>query len=440
MPRIARTPQAQPNMLDRPVEIEMTTPPAAFRPSVLLSHPTGNQNVRNALRSLVEHEMLAEFWTSIQWNAESGWNRLLPPGVKAQLARRSFPEASAGQVKTLPWREIVRLGARSTPLEPILSAQGRPFSSFGMYRHFDRRVARRLAELRPNAVYTYETAARQSFRQAKRCGITTIYEKDSSYWKWANRLFAEEAERNPHLAGLLCSLDDSRAHLEWKEEELQLADHIVVPSEHVRHSLRGVVAEEKILVLGFGAPGIRPRTKFNVDASRPLKVLFVGHLGQHKGIGYLLDAMDMLGSQAELTLVGGRLRPNARVDEACRRWRWHGTMPHNQVLDLMQESDVLVLPSLSDAFGLVVTEALACGLPVIVTPNTGASEMIRDGREGFIVPVCRADAIAARLETLHRNREMLVEMSLRAQRTAAEMSWENYRDRWAGAVRSLAWR
>ena len=126
----------------------------------------------------------------------------------------------------------------------------------------------------------------------------------------------------------------------------------------------------------------------SADPGRPLQVLFVGLLAQHKGIGYLLDAIDRLGSQVELTLVGRRFHANPRVDEACRRWRWFETLPHSEVLDLMMEADVLVLPSLSEGFGLVVTEALACGLPVIVTPNVGASDLVRDGREGFVVPVC----------------------------------------------------
>ncbi len=408
-------------------------------PTVLLSHPTGNQNVRNVLRSLVEHEMLAEFWTSISWDPLSRWNRLISDDVKAQLARRSFCGVPARKVRTLPWREIVRLGARSTPLEKILCARDRPFSSFGMYRHFDRRVAHRLTEIRPNVVYTYETAANQTFANARKLGITTIYEKDSSYWKWVNALFAEEAERNPEFANLLGSLDDSVRHLEWKEEELRLADHVIVPSELVRSSLAGVVPDERIHVLPFGAPEIRPLTQFNLDSSHPLKVLFVGNLGQHKGIGYLLEAMDMVGTQVELTLVGRRIRPNARVDEACRHWRWHESLPHAQVLDAMQQADVLVLPSLSEGCALVVLEALACGLPVIVTPNTGSLAFVCDRREGFVVPICNAQAIAERLEVLHRDREMLAEMSRRAQVTAAENSWENYRASLASAVRRLAW-
>jgi starch synthase len=199
------------------------------------------------------------------------------------------------------------------------------------------------------------------------------------------------------------------------------------------------VPDEKIRVITYGAPEVKPRAQRNLDATRPLKVLFVGNLGQHKGIGYLLKAMDMLGGRAELTLVGRRLHPNPKVDEACRRWRWHENLPHAQVLDAMQQADVLVLPSLSEGCALVVLEALACGLPVVVTPNTGSLAFVRDGREGFVVPICQAEAIAERLEVLHQDRELLSEMSRWAQATAAENSWENYRADLAGLVRSLAW-
>jgi glycosyltransferase involved in cell wall biosynthesis len=127
------------------------------------------------------------------------------------------------------------------------------------------------------------------------------------------------------------------------------------------------------------------------------------------------------------------------VDEACSRWRWFETVPHQRVLEIMIESDVLVLPSLGEGFGLVVTEALACGLAVIVTPNVGASDLICDGREGFVIPVCSAEAIADRLNALNSDRELLAHLSHNAQLTAARQSWEVYRETWAEAVRAASW-
>ena len=416
----------------------MTRACGTVSPAVVLSHPTGNQNVRNALKSLVERDMLAEFWTTISWNAESPWNRLLPSSVRAQLKRRAFEGTPSSRVRCVPWREIVRLSAWSSPLTTLLCSGERPFSVIGMYRHFDGKVARNLRKSNGDAVYAYEGGALQTFREAARLGMVTIHEQPSSYWYWARKLLAEEAERNREFAGLLPTLRDSIGHLEWKDEELSLADYVFVPSEHVRRTLAGAVPDEKIRVVSYGAPPVRARKPISLESGKPLQILFVGALAQHKGIGYLLDAVEALGSQAELTLIGRRFRANNRVDAACRRWRWYESLPHAEVLNLMGEADVLVLPSLTEGCALVVLEALACGLPVIVTPNTGSLEFVQDGCEGFVVPICCSDAIAERLNILNRDRELLAEMSRNAHAKAVEKSWENYRAKWIDTLKAVS--
>jgi starch synthase len=412
---------------------------ATKKPAVLISHPTGNQNLRNALRSLAENEMLAEFWTTIAWDRESSWNQILPAGLRSQLTRRSYTEAPKDRVRCVPWREMVRLSAKHLMLENLLCAGERPFSVIGMYRQFDKRVARRLLEISIDAAYSYEGGALETFREARRLGIAAIYELPSSHWYWEQKLLLEEAERNPQFSGLLPKLKDSPRHMQWKDEELRLADCVIVPSEHVRCTLSGVVPDQKIRVVNYGAPLIQAVRSISNDPTKPLKVLFVGALIQRKGIGYLLDAIDMVAAQVELTLVGMRFAPNPRVDSACNRWRWFESLSHSGILEVMQKADVLVLPSLAEGCALVVLEALACGLPVIVTPNTGSLEFVRDGYEGFVVPICNAEAIADRLNQLNRDRDLLASMSQCARRTATEKSWEVYRNEWAEAVRGAIW-
>jgi glycosyltransferase involved in cell wall biosynthesis len=308
-----------------------------------------------------------------------------------------------------------------------------------MYRQFDRRVARRLREITVDAVYAYEGGALKTFREAKRLGIAAMYELPSGYWYWERDLLSAEAERNPEFAALHPKLADSAGHMQWKDEELRLADTVFVASQHVRRTLAGVVADEKIRVVNYGAPPVRPAKEISRDKNTPLKVLFVGALIQRKGVGYLLDAVEKLGRKVELTLIGTRFAPNARVDAACRRWRWFETIPYEQVLEAMTRSDVLVLPSLSEAFGLVVTEALSCGLPVIITPNVGAGDLISEGREGFVVPICSSEAIAERLNQMDVDRDLLTAMSRNARKTAAEKSWAVYRENWAAALKGALW-
>jgi glycosyltransferase involved in cell wall biosynthesis len=396
-----------------------------------MSHPTGNQNVRNALQSLAEHKMLAEFWTSIAWSADSAWNRLLPAALRSQLMRRVFQGVPPARIHCVPQREMVRLGARRLPLEGLLCSGERPFSVIGMYRHFDRQVAQRLREIKVDAVYAYEGGALQTFREAQRQAVHAFYDLPSGHWYWERDLMREEETRSPELASVIPKVQDSKLHLDEKDEELGLADLVFVASQHVRRTLANVVAAEKIVVVPYGAPPVRTRPKHLTEPRRPLQVLFAGVLHQRKGIGYLLKAIEMLGADVELTLVGQRFAANAIVDRACERWRWIESVSHEEVLNLMLQSDVLVLPSLSEGFGLVVTEALACGLPVIVTPNVGASDLVKDGREGFVVPICSAEALADRLALLNRDRGLLAYMSQNAQTAAALQPWENYREQWA---------
>jgi glycosyltransferase involved in cell wall biosynthesis len=330
----------------------------------------------------------------------------------------------------------VRLGAGRNFLKNLLCTGEKAFSIIGVYRHFDSKVACQLRTISPSAVYAYEGGARQTFREAKRMGLTTLYELPSSYWYWEYRFLAMEAERKPEFAGLLPKLKDSPDHMRWKDEELDLADYVIVPSQHVCQTLSGIIPNDKIRIINYGAPPVRPSKLNQFTPTRPLKVIFVGALTQRKGISYLLDAVDMLGPSVSLTMVGRRFCANERVDDYCRRSRWFESLSYNRVLDVMSESDVLVLPSLCEAFGLVVTEALACGLPVIVTPNVGAVDLLVDGREGFIVPLCSAEAIACRLNVLSRDRELLAIMSSRARITAAKRSWKNYRASFAEMIES----
>lgn len=405
--------------------------------AVLLAHPTGNQNARNLLLALAENEMLSEFWTSIAWDRFSLWNKAIPAGIRAQLLRRSFPEAALCRTHTAPSREMIRLCLRRLPLGQAMTSGELPFSTVGIYRHLDGLVARRIRCSSAKAVYAYEGGGLQSYRAAKQLGITSICEVQSSHWRWWKSLLEEEQERSPQYAPLLPGMAALSRHYAEKDEELRLAEVVFVPSAHVKKTLAGVVAEAKIRIVPYGAPQVRPHRPISRGSGEKLKVLYVGLLSQSKGIGYLLDAVDRMGSRVDLTMVGMRLRAHRRVDEACSRWRWIPSLPHDEVLALMQQAEVLVLPSLAEGCSLVVLEALACGLPVVVTPHSGSTDFIEDGRQGFMVPIRNSEAIAERLNVLAGDRQLLAEMSVRAQETATVYGWTRYRREMTDALKKV---
>jgi glycosyltransferase involved in cell wall biosynthesis len=87
-----------------------------------------------------------------------------------------------------------------------------------------------------------------------------------------------------------------------------------------------------------------------------------------------------------------------------------------------------VIPSLADSYGLVVSEAMSAGLPVIVSENTGMADFIVNGREGFVVPIRDSEAIAARLTFLHENRAECARMGRAGAARARALDWDNYQN------------
>jgi glycosyltransferase involved in cell wall biosynthesis len=146
----------------------------------------------------------------------------------------------------------------------------------------------------------------------------------------------------------------------------------------------------------------------------------------------------MVGNQVDLTIVGRKTGGAcSALDHALSIHRWIPSLPREKILEEMRRHDVLVFPSLFEGFGLVVTEALSQGLPVITTSHTCGPDVLTDGREGYLVPVRDPNAIADRLESLAGNRSLLSDMSAAALEKARELSWSGYRNRLAGMVRRV---
>jgi glycosyltransferase involved in cell wall biosynthesis len=220
-------------------------------------------------------------------------------------------------------------------------------------------------------------------------------------------------------------LKDSPEKNARKDEELALADRIIVASHYTMQTLPEF-ARHKAHMCPYGAPPAAKRPA----AVRPskLRVLFVGALTQLKGLSYLLRAIRSVEKLVDFTLIGSRVGANAELENALARYRYLPTLPHSEVLAEMGRHDVFVFPSLSEGFGLVILEALSRGLPVITTRNTGGPEVIREGREGFFVPIRSSEAIAEKLELLAGDHDLLNAMSDAAWMRAQECTWQQYRE------------
>jgi glycosyltransferase involved in cell wall biosynthesis len=241
----------------------------------------------------------------------------------------------------------------------------------------------------------------------------------------------EEAERRPDWAVTLGGLQDSAAKLGRKDEELRLADRVLVASSFTKKTLEECpFPVAPIAVIPYGANDVfSSQDKVaRSSADVPLRVLFVGGLSQRKGIADLFEAVELISPQVKLTAVGRKpAEPCMALDSALKKYRWVESLPREKILEEMRGHDVLVFPSLFEGFGLVVTEALSQGIPVITTPHTCGPDVLTEGEDGFIVPIRDPQAIAEKLELLHRDRERLAAMSEAASKKAKTLTWESYR-------------
>jgi glycosyltransferase involved in cell wall biosynthesis len=192
----------------------------------------------------------------------------------------------------------------------------------------------------------------------------------------------------------------ARFYYERARRTVGEVDYVLSPSSFVRNSFlaRGFDRERILDVfypvdLSCFTPARQER-----PPQRPLTIINTGMLSLLKGTPYLLEAFRLIRKE----VPDARLLLTDTVMDSAKpilaRYRdlpieWSRSLPHDQLAERLRSADVFILPSLNDGFGLVITESMACGLPCITTPNTGASDLVENAVNGTVVPIRDAKAI-----------------------------------------------
>lgn len=398
---------------------------------ILLSHPTGNANVRAAALGCKNAGILGRFYTTMATFKGTIADKLSRVGPLSELNRRRFDDGLHAITVMWPWQEIGRILASKFKLSGLVKHEQGIFSVDAVYAGLDKRIAAVLkAEVKRgiDAVYAYEDGALYSFRQAKELGVECIYDLPIGYWKAARELLKGEQESWPEWASTLTGMQDSDAKLVRKDEELRLADRIFVASSFTAKTLQtyeGKLADVEVIPYGF--PPVVKERSYSTTEKRPLRLLFVGGLSQRKGIANLFAAVKNIGTAVELTVVGQKTNADcAALDIALAENTWLPSLPHAEVLEVMRAHDVLVFPSLFEGFGLVITEAMSQGTPVITTDRTAGPDLITHGQNGWIIEAGSTAAIQQQIEQLLASPEVIEKAGRAAMETARQRPWSKY--------------
>jgi glycosyltransferase involved in cell wall biosynthesis len=271
-----------------------------------------------------------------------------------------------------------------------------------------------------------------TFQRAKDLGVRRIYELPIIHYRELQHLFQPEVDRYPELGRFFQSFREPQWKLEQKDKELSEAEVIVVPATFVRQSIeRFVTLKARFVVVPYGADTSSDVKRWTRgDADGPLRLIFVGAIGPRKGVHLLFEAISKIRPGAcHLTLVG-------RWDLEYREWlkarypisyEWLGPLGRDRLHAEYRKSHVLVFPSLAEGFALVISEAMASGIPVITTERTGGLNIIEEGKDGWVVKAGDAESLRVRIEHLLDNRNLLPHVGGAARSKAELFSWQRYR-------------
>lgn len=194
----------------------------------------------------------------------------------------------------------------------------------------------------------------------------------------------------------------NRVHFKKGLLEYGMADVIYVPSKYSRQTFIDAGVQESKLRRRFFTVESRFAPPIRNLHQDHFTIVYVGRLQVSKGLPVLLEAFEGLGDKdAELILVGG-YGTNGMEKYLHRRLAADGRIKirPGDPLPYLHRADVLVHPSFEDGLGLAPLEALACGLPVIVTEDTGMKEYVVNGRNGYILPTGDIDALVEHLRDI----------------------------------------
>ncbi|SFV32717.1 Glycosyl transferases group 1 [Hyphomicrobium facile] len=391
-------------------------------------------HAQHAARALAEHGLLEAFVTTLSFQLDGALSSLLSrmPTERAtriaqQLGRRAIDQVPAHLLRCYPMWEILRSAVMMSGAGPVLE----DMVWDRMSHSFDALVAHRYVP-QTKSIHAFEYTALASFQRAKKEGVSRVLHLPSLDSKQFDEVQQREKSEWPELVGKHDSYFNGKfeRRYERRRQEIALAEVMIANSSlTARSHIRAGADASRMFVVPLAAPApiaeVRADPKYR---ARPLEVIWAGQFSLGKGAHYLLRAWQLLnaGPAARLNVYGrfglpARLRAMEREDIF-----FHGSVTQPELFKAYEAGDVLVFPTLSDGFGMVVAEAMARGLPVIISDQAGAADLVT-ADNGLIIPAADPQALADSLRWCLDNRDRLFQMRFHALETARRKQWSDFR-------------
>lgn len=413
-------------------------------PKIIVAHP-GRQHSFRVATALKKSGMLYKYATTV-YNKD---NSLLMKLTKLFLGKENARRANKRKCPLVDDSEVLQfcefVGLLLLALARIDSKRiiTKAFMRYVSNR-FQRKLANYIIKNKVDVVISYDCNSKLLFKILKEKAPNVIrvidnahpnrhylYHSYHEHWDAVGD-FAKTMEACGYIT------DESKS-LEFGEEA-KLANYHIVASSYSQKALEFEGIDSRNI---FRVPYGVDDNKF-LKSERPnpqdmLKVLFVGDVNQRKGIKQLLDAaLKLKDRNIEFNLIGVGVEQAPELYEPYQESvNFLGWVSFDELLHQLKSNHVFLFPTMGEGFGLVLLEAMAAGMPVIVTPNCGGPDIVSEGTDGFVVPVGDSDIIVERLLHLQENPNLLNKMGTNAITKAHEFTWDKYEEGIVASVKEM---
>jgi glycosyltransferase involved in cell wall biosynthesis len=247
--------------------------------------------------------------------------------------------------------------------------------------------------------------------------------------KYLRELFHQEIEKVPEAKASLMEETEMSPLFAHNDDAFAQAAAVICASSFTKNSLTSAGSKAPAHVVGYGVDLDLFSARAVSPSAKPLTVGFVGALSQRKGARYLLGALAAL-PKGSAKLV---LYTRAAVDRDLLRGfesvdiEIKGGLSDAQLAADLKQCDMVALPSIAEGFGLVILEAMACGVPVLCTTSTGGADFIAHRQNGLLIAPGSTDAIEQEFVWALEHRDALFQMGQAARHEAEKHTWAEYR-------------
>jgi glycosyltransferase involved in cell wall biosynthesis len=339
----------------------------------------------------------------------TSYSSIKNPLAKYLVSRRDNELISVGKIKTCL---LIAFG---------IKLYNKPFFWNEL---FDKWVARKIRKSNANVFIGWSGMSLHSIKAAKERGMITILERGSSHIIHQLGILREEYS-------LFKMKFPYNKAIELREcNEYNEVDYISVPSLFAKNTfLKFGFNKDKLVLNHYGVSNFfKP---ICVPNDKKFYILFLGKISLQKGIVYLINAINILHSEGLNigAIFVGAIDVTMKAvleDLKTHEIQFLGHRNHYELSHFISKSSIAVVPSIQDGFAMVVPQILACNIPVIVSENTGAADIIVEGKNGFIVPIRDSKSIADKIKILYDNPDQLSEMKKFIANNPMNLSWEYY--------------